>query len=592
MSELRAFGRYTILRALGQGSTATVYLATDATAGGEAGGARVALKILHSQLSLDPVVRERFRRELEVSRRLDHPNIVRIYDHLAQGERIAAVMEYCPGGSLAEKGRITAEEATDWLRSLAHALALAHGRGLVHRDIKPENILFAADGSPKLCDFGSAQVQDLMGLTATTTFLSTPLYMPPEGSFSQVADPRWDLYSLGAVFYQALSGRPHRGTGLADLLASDAKRPTSLADLVPGLPPRLSALIDALLRPKEDRPRHAEAIIDFLDGRVELETHEGKHCLFCGAAMAPDSPVCLGCGRADLYPASYEGSDAQTVVLQKVPEDAEAMSALFAFMKAWTGEEGGKIRFLTEDARMYSKAERAEAVRLPHPLIAHLEPALADLLVAIITKAGTARVRAVSMASSRAERRFRKKKPLLPTLRPWPQGAAASFFERHPLPPALAEEKAGGRLYGDLLLDSWRLVDRLALRGAATEDLVTLVDRLAEAYGKAVRAMEALEHELEAFSPGELYLESVRIDALMGEKAELSTRDYEELLERRRRNRLASERYESLSRDYGVALSRLLESGTRLRRLLASIEAEGETEDLGAILAELEGGLH
>jgi len=574
MTDIESFGRYRLIKALGRGSTSTVWLASD-------GDSEVALKILHEQLSLDPIVKERFRRELEASRRVSHPNVARVYDLVSAGDRVAAVMEYCAGGSLADRGRVSCDEAERWLRSLAPALAAAHAAGLVHRDIKPENILFSVSGEPKLCDFGSASVRDLMGLTATTSYLSTPLYMPPEGADGAAADPRWDLYSLGAVFRRALTGKPHRGESFGDLFAALARPVPSLADELPDAPARLVALIDALLAPRDTRLRHAAAIIDCLDGLDAPESAVGKRCLFCGAPMPIELPYCPICRKGDLFPSGDPGPEAETLVLKKVCEDATAMKAFYSFVEAWSAKPQGELRFVTGDARMYSKEEKQGAVTLPWPLIANLDPATAIILADFLSAASGGSVHVERVDAQKAARKYRKKPPLLSTARPWPAPSDPGFFARNALVPRSPDSETGESLslFDELLVEAYRIRSR-----SPDPEAKARVDRLLGEYRAVAQGLERIDKELDAIHPGTLYREAARVDALMENRGELPTAEYAELLERRRTIGESAKRREELEREHGKNVNSLLEAGATLRRMLAKLDSNLSDEELEAAL--------
>lgn len=234
---------YSIQRIIGHGGMATVYLAVQESLGRE-----VALKVLLPALALDPVAPERFLREARFAAQLHHPHIVAIHEVGTHEGTPFMAMGYEPGGTLAgtPPGGIDPRVALRAVRDIASALDYAHKQGVVHRDVKPENILRRKDGSCVLSDFGIAHaLATQSGLTNEGTSVGTPHYMSPEQLRGDKVDGRGDLYSLGIVLYQLLTGAlPYQGTdgwaiGMQHLSAPIPKLPTPLAWLQP--------LIDALL---------------------------------------------------------------------------------------------------------------------------------------------------------------------------------------------------------------------------------------------------------------------------------------------------------------------------------------------------------
>jgi eukaryotic-like serine/threonine-protein kinase len=203
----RALGDdYELLELLGTGGFGRVYRVRDLQL-----ERLVALKVLHPSLIRDPSVVERFRREAQLAARLDHPNIVNIYDIGGRSGLIWYTMELIDGPSLAQlverDGPLPLDQVLRLLREALSALAHAHGYGLVHRDIKPENLLIAGDGSLQITDFGLALA--LRGKFGGATSQSgTPQFASPEQLLGERVDQRSDLYSLAAVAYYALLGLP------------------------------------------------------------------------------------------------------------------------------------------------------------------------------------------------------------------------------------------------------------------------------------------------------------------------------------------------------------------------------------------------
>ena len=248
-----ARGRYTVERTLGTGGMALVYLARD-----EELGRPVAIKVLGERFAADPEFRERFVREARMAARLSHPNIVSVYDVGEEDGQPYIVMECVEGTTLAEevtrRKRLLAAEVVDLGLQACAALAHAHESGLVHRDVKPQNLLLREDGVLKIADFGIARAEEATRLTRIGTVLGTVQYLSPEQAAGEHVTAAADLYSLGAVLYELLSGRPpRRFESLAELDAGRDEPVAPLGDLVPGVP---AALEDVIMRSLARNPSY------------------------------------------------------------------------------------------------------------------------------------------------------------------------------------------------------------------------------------------------------------------------------------------------------------------------------------------------
>ena len=202
--ELPCIPGYHLKKELGSGAMATVYLAIQTSL-----DRQVALKIMAPHLVSDNTFCERFRNEGKIIARLTHPNIVTIYDIGIFESCYYMAMEYVSGGTLRSRLQqgLSAEQSLDIFSQIARALGYAHRRGFIHRDVKPSNILFRDDDTAVLSDFGIAKVLgDHTQLTAVGWAIGTPNYMSPEQALGDPVDARSDLYSLGIVLYEMLTG--------------------------------------------------------------------------------------------------------------------------------------------------------------------------------------------------------------------------------------------------------------------------------------------------------------------------------------------------------------------------------------------------
>lgn len=207
MSEVNRLlaGRYMLKKLIGQGGMADVYLAED-----EILKRVVAVKVLRSSLTGDPIYVTRFHREARAAATLSHRNIVAIYDVGEEDDLYYIVMEYVKGHTLKDlinkRGALHYVEAIDIMKQVASATALAHSMGIVHRDLKPQNILVTDSGVVKIADFGIASIQSLSQVTQTDTIMGSLHYLAPEIARGEKATPQSDIYALGIVFYELLRG--------------------------------------------------------------------------------------------------------------------------------------------------------------------------------------------------------------------------------------------------------------------------------------------------------------------------------------------------------------------------------------------------
>lgn len=241
--------RYRLERLLGRGGMADVYLAFDLRR-----QVHIAVKLLREDLAEDPEFLQRFQREAEALARLDHPYIVRFYSFERQRPIAFIVMDYVPGITLRTRlleagGPLPLAEVTQILRQIGSALQYAHNEGFIHRDIKPGNIMLRPDGSALLSDFGIARA--VAAMTMTMAPLGTPAYMSPEQILGHEADPRTDVYCLGVVLYEMVTGRrPFAGDSGTGTMSAERVRaehlhvpPRDPRSLNPSLPTAASQVI-------------------------------------------------------------------------------------------------------------------------------------------------------------------------------------------------------------------------------------------------------------------------------------------------------------------------------------------------------------
>ena len=247
-----------------------VYLARDRVLGRD-----VALKVLRRQYAGDEEFAERFKREAMSAASLSHPNIIQVYDRGETEEGSSYIaMEYVPGGTLKEKisreGPLEAADAAGIGAQVAEALGAAHERGMVHRDIKPQNVLLTARGGAKVADFGIARAGSSATISRTGSVMGTAGYMSPEQALGKPATPKSDLYSLGVVLYEALTGElPYTADNPIAVSMKHVNEPLRPpVQLNPRIPKGMNALVTKLLaKDPEDRYADAEELANDL-GRV------------------------------------------------------------------------------------------------------------------------------------------------------------------------------------------------------------------------------------------------------------------------------------------------------------------------------------
>jgi serine/threonine protein kinase len=247
------FSRYELREELGQGGMATVYHAYDPMFERE-----VALKILKRESLNDPQVRERFERETKIIARLEHAAIVPVYDVGRDRDQLFFVMRYMAGGSLIEriqKGSLSLAEIAHILQRLAAALDYAHSKGIIHRDLKPGNILFDEYDNAYISDFGIAKFAQGTTKLTSSGIIGTPTHMSPEQALGASIDGRSDIYSLGVILFEMLSGKtPFEATTPLGMAYKHATEPAPhIREINPSLPAGVEAIIEKVLQKNPDK---------------------------------------------------------------------------------------------------------------------------------------------------------------------------------------------------------------------------------------------------------------------------------------------------------------------------------------------------
>ncbi len=284
--------RYRLKEKIGSGGMADVYVADDLLLGRE-----VALKILNAQYAADPAFIQRFRLEAQAAANLNHPNIVNIYDWGNEGELYYIVMEYVEGRDLKEilrsEGRLLPDRAAEIAAEVCAALQFAHRHNIVHRDIKSHNIFITNIGQVKVMDFGIAREGNGGGITQTGMVMGTPQYISPEQAQGLAVDGRSDIYSLGIVLYEMLTGKvpfddPNPVTITYKQVREDPV-PPSVID--PEIPATLEAIImKAMAKNPANRFQSAQEmkadLLRFLEGMPVSATPVLPETTYAAAAAA------------------------------------------------------------------------------------------------------------------------------------------------------------------------------------------------------------------------------------------------------------------------------------------------------------------
>jgi serine/threonine protein kinase len=305
-------GRYLLGPSLGRGGMATVYRGEDLLL-----GRVVAVKVLAPSFQADADFVERFRREAQAAASLNHPNVVSVFDTGSDGDVHYIVMEYVEGATLAdvlrEEGTIAPRHAAEIAVAICSALEAAHDRGLVHRDIKPGNVMVTPTGTVKVMDFGIARAASAESFTRPGIVLGTAWYLSPEQARGLPADARSDLYSVGCVLYEMLTGQPPflGDSPVAVAYQHVSERPPRLTKIDPAIPPALEAIAKKALA--KDPARRYQTAGD-MRGALESALESGLLPVKLAAATEP-------------LPAEHGGTDALATVPISGPAPTDVLQA-------------------------------------------------------------------------------------------------------------------------------------------------------------------------------------------------------------------------------------------------------------------------
>ncbi len=341
MGERLLGGRYRLEGTIGAGGMAEVHRGTDTVL-----GRPVAIKVLAPQFARDAAFVERFRREARAAARLNHPNVVNVYDTGSDDGTHYIVMEYVDGRTLADRlasgGALPTAAALELAGAVCRALSAAHRQGIVHRDIKPGNVMVTPEGQVKVMDFGIARLADGAETVAqTAAVLGTASYLSPEQARGEPVDERSDIYSLGVVLYEMLTGRPpftgDSAVAVAYKHVQEAPEPPSRWN--PDIPPALDAVVlRCLAKDPANRYPSAEQL------RRDLE-RVGRGEPVEAATLLPEQPTVAlrpgGPPTAQLPPEEPErpGRNVVGLVVAALAVTALLGGGLYLLVRALIGQQ-------------------------------------------------------------------------------------------------------------------------------------------------------------------------------------------------------------------------------------------------------------
>ena len=266
-------GNYEVRELIGKGGMATVYLGYQKNV-----DRQVAIKVLSAQASMDAEFKERFELEAKTIARLQHPHILPLYDYGAEDDILYLVMAYLSGGTLENRiarGEITLADIERILREIGGAIDYAHRQGIVHRDIKPANILFDGEGHALLTDFGIVKLTERSAGLTGTNVVGTPAYMSPEQAQGMEISGATDIYALGVVAFQAITGKlPFNAPSVLQLMLQVVQEPIpNLEDFVEDIPPQLNSVLSrAMAKDPEARYSSAQEFADAFSDAISVIT--------------------------------------------------------------------------------------------------------------------------------------------------------------------------------------------------------------------------------------------------------------------------------------------------------------------------------
>ena len=276
--------RYEIIRSIGEGGMANVYLGYDTIL-----DRNVAIKILRGDLSNDEKFVRRFQREALSASSLSHPNIVEMYDVGEDDGLYYIVMEYVEGKTLKQllkkRGSLTLSEAIDIMLQLTDGMAHAHDSYIIHRDLKPQNIMIQDDGQIKITDFGIAMALNSTQLTQTNSVMGSVHYLPPEQANGSGSTLKSDIYSMGILMYELLTGKlPYKGENAVEIALKHLKEPLpSIRDEIPDIPQSVeNVILRATAKNPKNRYNDAREMLEDLktvmdDSRINEPRYEFKY---------------------------------------------------------------------------------------------------------------------------------------------------------------------------------------------------------------------------------------------------------------------------------------------------------------------------
>jgi serine/threonine-protein kinase len=280
--------RYRLDRKIGSGGMADVWLAEDTEL-----DRNVAIKILHDRFAQDSEFVQRFQREAQSAAGLQHPNVVGVFDRGEFRDSYFIAMEYVDGPSLKDlvKGGMGTKDAIDFTRQILNAARFAHRKGIIHRDLKPQNVLIDDEGRARVADFGIARGGENSDITATGSVMGTAQYLSPEQAQGKPTTPQSDIYSIGVILYEALTGRvPFEGdSAVAVALKQVSEAPRRPGAINPNIPPALDAVVmRALAKDPEARFKDADAFLKALDAAERAPDAPRPQDTAAYAAVSPE----------------------------------------------------------------------------------------------------------------------------------------------------------------------------------------------------------------------------------------------------------------------------------------------------------------